>query len=102
MQLADLETLKPILLENDVQAAAVCFLHSFTNPDHEQQAGAWLREFMPELSISLSAQVAPEIREYERMSTTVCNAYVQPHHRALPQRIADSTWPRAASKDSST
>ncbi|MEM7124791.1 MAG: hydantoinase/oxoprolinase family protein [Chloroflexota bacterium] len=78
LQLDDLETLKPILLENEVQAVALCFLHSFTNPVHEQQASAWLSEHLPEMSLSLSYQVAPEIREYERMSTTVCNAYVQP------------------------
>ncbi len=62
----------------EVEAAAVCFLHAFTNPDHEQKAGAWLAQRMPHLRISLSHEVAPEIREYERMSTTVCNAYVQP------------------------
>ncbi|MBV7336454.1 hydantoinase/oxoprolinase family protein [Chloroflexi bacterium TSY] len=78
LQLADLETLQPLLRENDVQAIALCFLHSFTNPTHEQEAGQWLHEFLPEMSVSLSYQVAPEIREYERMSTTVCNAYVQP------------------------
>lgn len=78
IQLADLAELKPKLLEQNVQAVAVCFLHSFTNPVHERAAGAWLRENLPQLSVSLSHEVAPEIREYERMSTTVCNAYVQP------------------------
>lgn len=75
---ADLEALKPQLVRDGVEAIAVCFLHSFTNPVHEQQAGAWLTEHLPEVSVSLSSEVAPEIREYERMSTTVCNAYVQP------------------------
>ncbi len=63
---------------DDVEAAAICFLHAFTNPAHERKAGAWLAQRLPHLQISLSHEVAPEIREYERMSTTVCNAYVQP------------------------
>ncbi len=62
----------------DVEAAAVCFLHAFTNSAHEREVGAWLAQRLPHLRISLSHEVAPEIREYERMSTTVCNAYVQP------------------------
>lgn len=61
-----------------VEAVAVCLLHSFLNPVHEEQIGAWLAEHLPHVRISLSAEVAPQIREYERMSTTVCNAYVQP------------------------
>ena len=63
---------------DQVEAIAVCFLHAFANPEHERQAGAWLAQRLPQLKISLSHAVAPEIREYERMSTTVCNAYVQP------------------------
>ncbi len=63
---------------DSVEAAALCFLHAFTNPAHECKAGAWLAQRLPHLQISLSHEVAPEIREYERMSTTVCNAYVQP------------------------
>lgn len=86
LQLAELEELKRTITENDAQAIAVCFLHSFTNPDHEEQVGEWLVEHLPEISVSLSAQVAPEIREYERMSTTVANAYVQPlTHRYVKQ-----------------
>ena len=76
--LDDLAGLRSQLVENDVEAVAVCFLHSFTNPDHEARAVEWLKEALPDVSISASSEVAPEIREYERMSTTVCNAYVQP------------------------
>ena len=78
LEVAQLEGLGGALENGQVQAVAVCFLHSFTNPDHETQAAAWLSERFPDLSLSLSSEVAPEIREYERMSTTVCNAYVQP------------------------
>lgn len=61
-----------------VESVAVAFLHSYANPDHERQAAAILREKLPDLSISLSCEVSPEMREYERFSTTAANAYVQP------------------------
>ena len=61
-----------------VAAIAVCFLHSYINPEHERQARALLREVFPEAQIALSSEVAPEFREYLRASTTVINATVQP------------------------
>lgn len=64
------------LKDAGVEALAVCFLHAFTNPEHEQAVADALGNIG--FSVSLSHQVAPEIREFERMSTTVCNAYVQP------------------------
>ncbi len=87
LEVAQLEGLGGALENGQVQAVAVCFLHSFTNPDHETQAAAWLSERFPDLSLSLSSKVAPEIREYERMSTTVCNAYVQPLTERYLERI---------------
>jgi N-methylhydantoinase A len=74
----DLKNLAPQLEASGVEAVAVCYLHAFTNPVHEEATGAWFKENLSNLSVSLSSEVAPEIREYERMSTTVCNAYVQP------------------------
>ncbi|MGQ0570261.1 MAG: hydantoinase/oxoprolinase family protein [Armatimonadota bacterium] len=61
-----------------VEAVAVCYLHSYKNPDHERRTGERLTKSLPSVRVSLSSEVAPEIREYERMSTTVVNAYVQP------------------------
>ncbi|MFC7693245.1 hydantoinase/oxoprolinase family protein [Paeniroseomonas aquatica] len=61
-----------------IEAVAVCFLHSFTHEAHERRAGAILAEELPGVALSLSCEVAPEIREYERASTTIANAYVQP------------------------
>ena len=61
-----------------IEAVAVCFLHSFTNAAHERRAGAILAEELPGIAVSLSCEVAPEIREYERASTTIANAYVLP------------------------
>ena len=62
----------------NIEAVAVCFLHSFTHEAHERRAGEILAEALPGVALSLSCEVAPEIREYERASTTIANAYVQP------------------------
>ncbi|MEJ0070952.1 MAG: hydantoinase/oxoprolinase family protein [Pseudomonadota bacterium] len=62
----------------DAEATAVCLLFAFVNPDHERRLGAALAEAMPERYVSLSSEVQPEFREYERLSTTVLNAYLQP------------------------
>ena len=61
-----------------IEAVAVCFLHSFTNEAHERRTGQILAEELPDVAISLSCEVCPEIREYERASTTIANAYVLP------------------------
>ncbi len=61
-----------------VEAVAVCLLHAYVNPAHEQQIGAILAEVFPEAVVSLSSDVAPEIREYYRASTTVINASIRP------------------------
>ena len=66
------------LRQHKIEAVAVCFLHSFTNEAHERRAGAILAEELPGVAISLSCEVCPEIREYERTSTTIANAYVLP------------------------
>jgi len=67
-----------ILEDAEIESVAVCFLHSYINPDHEQRVGEILRAALPDIFITLSSDVCPEIREYERMSTTAANAYVQP------------------------
>jgi N-methylhydantoinase A len=53
-------------------------MHSYVNPAHEERTAAILKKAMPGLSVTLSSEVCPEIREYERTSTAVANAYVQP------------------------
>jgi len=62
----------------NVSAIAVGFLFAFRNPDHEQLVASVIAERAPGLAISLSSEVQPEFREYERLSTTVLNAYLQP------------------------
>ena len=59
-----------------IEAIAVCLLHAYTNPEHERRIGEIIHEIWPDVNVSLSHRVAREIREYERMSTTVINAYV--------------------------
>ena len=71
-------TSPPSCAQRKIEAVAVCFLHSFTNEAHERRAGAILAEELPGVAISLSCEVCPEIREYERTSTTIANAYVLP------------------------
>jgi N-methylhydantoinase A len=65
------------LVARGVGAVAVSLLHSYRNPEHERAVANIISEVAPKLRVSLSADVAPEIKEYERTSTTVCNAYVQ-------------------------
>ena len=65
------------LVAADVEAVAVCFLHSHINSVHEQSAKAAIAESAPQLRVALSSEVNPEIREYERSSTTTANVYVQ-------------------------
>jgi N-methylhydantoinase A len=60
------------------EAIAICFLHSYANPEHERRAAEIVREVFPEAELSVSSEVAPEFREYTRASTTVVNACVQP------------------------
>ena len=60
------------------QSLAVCFLYSFRNPQHERRAERILRRACPHLFISLSSEILPEYREYERTATTVINAYLLP------------------------
>jgi N-methylhydantoinase A len=63
---------------DDIEAVAVVFLHSWANPDHEAKVGAIIAQEAPGLYLSLSHEILREYREYERMSTTVLNAYVGP------------------------
>ncbi|MCW5747501.1 MAG: hydantoinase/oxoprolinase family protein [Alphaproteobacteria bacterium] len=72
------ERLADRLRADGVESIAIGFLHSYANPAHERRAGEILAARLPEVRISLSSDVCPEVREYERFSTTCANAYVQP------------------------
>src|SRR5512145_1477207 len=75
---ADAERAVEALLAERVETIAVCLLHSFVNPVHELAVRDIIRRKAPDLPVSLSCEVLPEIKEYERTSTTVMNAYVMP------------------------
>ena len=64
--------------EQGATAVAVCLLHSYMNAEHEQRCRSLLKQYFPDLSVSLSSDILPEIREFERASTTAANAFVQP------------------------
>jgi N-methylhydantoinase A len=66
------------LASEGVEAVAVCFLHSYANPEHERIAGEMIRASMPAVYLSLSHDILREYREFERVSTTVVNAYIGP------------------------
>ena len=80
--------------ESGATSVAVCFLHSYRNPAHEIAAVEQLARELPDVSLSRSTDVLPQIKEYERVSTTVVNAYVGPavHHylNGLQQRLTQA------------
>jgi N-methylhydantoinase A len=75
---AAVHALIPVLQQEKVESIAVGLLHAFVNPVHERRIQAILRDALPDIPVSLSSEVSPEMREWERFSTTVANAYVQP------------------------
>jgi N-methylhydantoinase A len=91
---ADAEHAVQRLLDEQVEAIAVCLLHSFTNPVHELAIRDLIRKMAPDIPVSISYEVLPEIKEYERTSTTVINAYVMPvvatYLRALRKGLDDA------------
>ncbi len=75
------------LVEQGVESLAICFLHSYANPAHERAIAAAVAERFQNLSISISSDIAPEIREYQRASTTVANAYIRPLAEIYLERL---------------
>jgi N-methylhydantoinase A len=73
----------------EVDAIAVCFLFSFLDPVHERRAGEALRAALPHVQISLSSEVLPEFREYERFSTTTADAYLSPRLNRYLERLGE-------------
>src|SRR3954470_10666561 len=78
LDLRDAERAVQTLLSEGVETIAVCLLHSFANPVHEVAIRDVIRRIAPDMPVSVSYEVLPEIKEYERTSTTVINAYVMP------------------------
>ena len=91
------------LKEAGVEAVAVCFLFSFLNPEHEARVAEIVREEFPEAFLSVSSEVLPQYREYERFSTVCLNAYVGPkvssYVRRLEQELRGDGRPHRAPPD---
>src|SRR5215216_6757488 len=83
-----LEEVVSSIKEAEVEAAAVCLLFAFMHPEHERRIGEALREELPEVHVSLSSEVLPEFREYERFSTTTADAYLAPKLAAYLKNLA--------------
>lgn len=75
--------------EAGLEAVAICFLHAYANAEHEQRAKAIVLSVLPQAYVSLSSEVLPEFREYERLSTTVLNAAVGPRMARYLDRFLD-------------
>ena len=77
--------------ERGLTSIAVCYLHSYVNPAHEKRTGEIIAEEVPTASISLSSEILPEIKEYERTSTTAMNAAVMPIVERYMKRLSQTT-----------
>lgn len=75
---AELTSIAGTFAAEGVESVAIGFLHSYVNPVHEQRTAAILADLLPDVELTLSSEVSPEMREYERLSTAAANAYVQP------------------------
>jgi N-methylhydantoinase A len=84
---AALEQLVRELVADGVESVAVAFLHAYRNPAHEEQARRVIHRVAPGLHVSISHEVLPEFREFERMSTTVLNAYIAPRMQNYLDRL---------------
>ena len=84
-----LEEVVKALKEAEVEAVAVCLLFAFMHPDHEKRVGEVLRDELPDTHVSLSSEVLPEFREYERFSTTTADAYLGPKLAAYLKNLDD-------------
>ncbi|MFQ6186563.1 hydantoinase/oxoprolinase family protein [Sinorhizobium meliloti] len=83
----EVRKLAPVIKASGVRAVAVSFLFSFLNPDNERRAKAILEQEVPEVFISISSDIVPEFREYERTSTVVMNSYLGPIMRSYIDRL---------------
>lgn len=80
-------TARDLIETEQVEAIAICFMHAYRNPNHERQAKAILTEEFGATPFTISSDVAPEIREFERTSTACANAYVQPRMQQYLTRL---------------
>ena len=89
LETADVDRAVDRVIAEQVESVAVCLLHSYANPDHERYIAKVLRERAPHLNLTLSSELLPEMKEYERTSTTVINCYVRPVVERYLSRLTD-------------
>ena len=78
------------LRNNNIESIAICFLHSYRNATHDNKASDVIKNKLPNITVSQSSEVVPEYREFERFSTTVVNAYIQPLLNAYLEKLESS------------
>ena len=88
LDMTSVDTAIAALQREEVRSVAICLLHSYANPAHERMVADAVRAAMPDVAVSVSSEILPEIKEYPRTSTTVINAYVQPVVRAYVTSLA--------------
>jgi N-methylhydantoinase A len=84
---SSLERAVNALVDERVESVAICFLHSYRDDKHEKRARAAVERLMPGIFVSVSSEILPEFREFERVSTTVVNAFVAPRMAAYLERF---------------
>src|SRR5215218_8582591 len=86
----EIDRLIDVCVAEQIEAVAIAFLHSYQNPAHERLATERFRELAPHIVLSTSSEVVPEIREYERISTTIANVYVRPFVERYLRELVES------------
>jgi N-methylhydantoinase A len=82
----------------EIRAIGICLIHAYANPAHERRVAAIVRDVYPEAAISLSSDVLPEYREYERTVTTLVDAFVKPYMERYLERVRDALEPALREK----
>ncbi|WP_435181305.1 hydantoinase/oxoprolinase family protein [Halorussus sp. AFM4] len=88
------EAVRELVEDWDVESIAVCFLHAYKNPEHEQRVADIIKEEYDDVSVSLSSDITNEYREYERTATTVLDAYIKPIFESYVDQLRDSLHDR--------
>ena len=89
LDINEIKALAETLKAASYESIAIGLLHAYANPDHERAVAEVLRAALPEVHLSLSSDVSPQMREYERFNTTVANAYIKPLMKSYLSRLAD-------------
>ncbi len=87
---SELQEIAMVLKKEKIQSLAICFINSYVNPEHENEAKCILSELVPDITTTLSCEILPEFKEYERTSTTVANAYVLPKMEVYLNHLNES------------